>query len=36
MLDFLGERKRTHMCGELRASDAGSQSRAYGLGEPAA
>ncbi|MFI5116104.1 MAG: aspartate--tRNA ligase [Terriglobales bacterium] len=24
MLDFLGNLKRTHMCGELRASDAGS------------
>jgi len=25
MLDFLGNLKRTHMCGELRASDAGSK-----------
>src|SRR5271170_1707896 len=25
MLDFLGELTRTHMCGELRASDAGSK-----------
>ena len=25
MLDFLGELKRTHMCGALRASDAGSK-----------
>ncbi|HEY1438235.1 MAG TPA: aspartate--tRNA ligase, partial [Casimicrobiaceae bacterium] len=25
MLDFLGDLKRTHMCGALRASDAGSQ-----------
>src|SRR5664280_223826 len=24
MLDFLGDLKRTHMCGELRGSDAGS------------
>jgi len=24
-LDFLGELRRTHMCGELRASDAGSR-----------
>jgi aspartyl-tRNA synthetase len=25
MLDFLGDPKRTHMCGDLRASDAGSK-----------
>ena len=25
MLDFLGDLRRTHMCGELRASDAGSR-----------
>ena len=25
MLDFLGDLKRTHMCGDLRASDAGSK-----------
>ncbi len=25
MLDFLGDLKRTHMCGQLRASDAGSE-----------
>src|SRR5436190_10071508 len=25
MLDFLGNLKRTHMCGELRAADAGSR-----------
>ena len=25
MLDFLGDLKRTHMCGALRASDAGSK-----------
>ena len=24
-LDFLGDLKRTHMCGQLRASDAGSR-----------
>ena len=25
MLDFLGDLQRTHMCGALRASDAGSR-----------
>src|SRR5213594_1233241 len=29
-LDFLGDLKRTHMCGELRASDAGSRALVMG------
>jgi aspartyl-tRNA synthetase len=32
MLDFLGDLKRTHMCGELRASDAGSNSKVVLMG----
>ena len=31
-LDFLGELRRTHTCGELRASDAGQPRHADGLG----
>ena len=34
MLDFLGDLKRTHMCGALRASDAGSSVATHGMGQP--
>ena len=33
-LDFLGDLRRTHTCGELRASDAGKRAVADGLGAP--
>ena len=33
-LDFLGELRRTHTCGELRASDAGKRALLDGLGAP--
>ena len=32
-LDFLGELRRTHTCGELRAADAGKRALLIGLGQ---